>query len=517
MYNRIKEFLRKLKLPVMSHFKNVWLLIVNNDIIMKIYLCFTFVLVLTGLLTGIIFIQLYRQNYLRSHTELLTKQGCTIAKRVSKFEKNGKLDKFQKYSTYIDEFENSENTDIWIISNKSATNPLSSEYTNAEANDGNLTSDMYEVISQAYKGKVASSSSYDDVYGMAILRVAIPIHNRETKEVSGAIMMISMIDKQTMGIDKGTYLIILSLLLSFIISYFVAFIFSKYLSKPLNKISKNISRISKGDYLLIEPKHHNTQLGRIEITLNQLAIQLEHSEKERENLEQVRRDFFANVSHELRTPITVIRGYAETLNDGVITDLYAVKDMYQRMLAECQSMERLVGDLFILSKMQNPDFQVEKEPVSLIQIFNDINKSANVIGREKNIKFVKDFPESDPCMMLGDYMRLRQMFFVIIDNAVKFSYDNGTITTKIVKANDKLYINITDEGVGISEEELPYIFEKFYKSKLKQNEKGTGLGLMIAKQISLKHDGELTVQSEIGKGTTFSFTFDECTSMEGYE
>lgn len=515
MYSRIKEGLHKLLSK--SQIKSMWLAIVNNDIIMKIYLCFTFVLVLTGLLTGIIFIRLYRQNYLRSYTYLLTKQGHTIAKRVSRFERNGKLDKFQRYSTYIDEIENSENTDIWIISNEYAQKPLDREYTNAETNDGNLTSDMYDVINQAYGGKVASSASFDDVYGMATLRVAIPVYNKETGEVSGAIMMVSMIDKQTMGIDKGTYLILLSLFLSFVISYIVAFIFSKYLSKPLNKISKNISRISKGDYSSIEPKNPQTQLGRIEITLNQLALQLGRSEKERKNLEQVRMDFFANVSHELRTPITVIRGYAETLNDGVITDEYAIRDMYQRMLSECQGMERLVGDLFILSKMQNPDFKIEKEPVSLMQIFNDVNRSARVIGKEKNIQFIEDFPEDDPCMMLGDYVRLRQMFLIIIDNAVKFSHDNGKITTKISKSDEKLYISIADEGVGISDEELPYIFEKFYKSKLKQNEKGTGLGLMIAKQISLKHDGELAVQSEKGHGTVFFFIFDECTSMEDYE
>ena len=223
MYSRIKEGLHKLLSK--SQIKSMWLAIVNNDIIMKIYLCFTFVLVLTGLLTGIIFIRLYRQNYLRSYTDLLTKQGHTIAKRVSRFERNGKLDKFQRYSTYIDEIENSENTDIWIISNEYAQKPLDREYTNAETNDGNLTSDMYDVINQAYGGKVASSASFDDVYGMATLRVAIPVYNKETGEVSGAIMMVSMIDKQTMGIDKGTYLILLSLFLSFVISYIVAFIF----------------------------------------------------------------------------------------------------------------------------------------------------------------------------------------------------------------------------------------------------------------------------------------------------
>lgn len=496
---------------------SIFVMIRNNDIVMKIYLSFTFVLVLTGLLTGVIFIRLYRQNYLRSYTELLTKQGHTISKRVSSFERNNRMRQFQKYSTYIDELENAEKTDVWILSNQEAESPLAVEYTNAEADDGNLTSEMYDVLKEAYKGVVSSNSSYDDVYGMTILRVAIPIYDKETDEVNGAVMMISMIDKQTMGIDKGTYLIIMSLFLSFLISFVVASVFSKYLSKPLAKISRNISRISKGNYSSIKPKHPETQLGKIETTLDELATQLRQAEKEREGLEQVRRDFFANVSHELRTPITVVRGYAETLNDGVVTEKKAVGDLYQRMLSECRGMERLVGDLFILSKMQNPDFQVEKEPVSLMQIFSDISRSSKVIGHKKNIQFIEDFPQDDPCMMLGDYVRLRQMFLVIVDNAIKFSNDNGIIKTRIYKENEKLYISIADEGVGISDEELPYIFEKFYKSKLKQNEKGTGLGLMIAKQIAIKHNGQITVQSTLGKGTTFFFVFDECTSMGDFE
>lgn len=97
---------------------------------------------------------------------------------------------------------------------------------------------MYDVIYNAFQGEVSSNSSYDDIYGMVILRTAVPVYNKSTGVVSGAVMMISMVDKQTMGVDKGTYLIFMSLLLSFIISFVVAFLFSQYLSKPLSKISK---------------------------------------------------------------------------------------------------------------------------------------------------------------------------------------------------------------------------------------------------------------------------------------
>ena len=173
-------------------------------------------------------------------------------------------------------------------------------------------------------------------------------------------------------------------------------------------------------------------------------------------------DFFANVSHELRTPITVMRGYTETLNDGVITDEAMVNEYYRKMLTECRSMERLVGDLFILSKMQNPDFKIEKEPVSIRQVFGDVLRSAREIARKKNITITQKLlvDDEEPCMILGDYERLRQMFMIIIDNAVKFSYESGEIIISIEKRvtpkkQAKIYVSIQDFGAGISKEALP--------------------------------------------------------------
>ncbi len=231
----------------------------------------------------------------------------------------------------------------------------------------------------------------------------------------------------------------------------------------------------------------------------------------------MRRDFFANVSHELRTPITVIRGYTETLADGVIEEPGQVRELHQKMLQECQGMERLVEDLFVLSKMQNPDFQIEKEPVSLTQIFGDVLRSGKMLAQKKEISVDFQAPRGEPCLMLGDYGRLRQMFLVILDNAIKFSHPKGQVNIRLERREGRLLVSIQDFGVGISEEQIPYIFEKFYTSKMRQNEKGTGLGLMIARQIALRHGGDITVESEEGKGATFYFDFEECTSTEGFE
>ena len=245
----------------------------------------------------------------------------------------------------------------------------------------------------------------------------------------------------------------------------------------------------------------------------------------------MRLDFFANVSHELRTPITVVRAYSETLLDGIIEDEATKAEYYDKMLTECKSMERLVGDLLVLSKMQNPDFVLEKEPINLVQVFSDILRGGSALAREKNVKI--NFTTSDEVLLMyGDYDRIRQMFMVIVDNAIKFSNDNGDVDININKyrvsgidsgfrttlAGDtyinsgyKLFVSIRDNGVGISESELPHIFEKFYKSKLRQNAKGSGLGLAIARQIALKHDGSIEVESKKGEGTKFKFEFNELT------
>lgn len=496
---------------------NILKLFRHNDIAVRIYVSFAFVLAITLVLTGIIFIRMYQKNYIQSYTSLLTRQGKKISRRVTKFYANKNKEQFQKYTIYIDEIERAEQTDVWIVSNENAEHPLDTEYTNAEMGDGTLTEEMYDVLQGAYDGTITSSSSYDKAYGMMILRVAIPVYQKNTKEVIGGVMMISMIDKQTMGMGEGKYLITMSAMLAFLISYVIAMAFSRYLSRPISKIEKDISRLASGDYSGIVTKSRSVQLGALEEKLDYLSRELAQAEREREGLEQARRDFFANVSHELRTPITVIRGYAETLTDGVVTDGQFIGELYHRILSECRGMERLVEDLFVLSKMQNPDFQMEMEPVSLRQIFTDVVRSGKVIGQEKEVSIRLNMPEEDPCMMLGDYGRLRQMFMVIIDNAVKFSDQGGVIEIVLEKENARFKISVRDYGVGISEEQLPYIFEKFYKSKMKQNEKGTGLGLMIARQIALRHGGEIRVESEKGKGSTFFFEFEELTSMEEYE
>ena len=187
-------------------------LISGHDIILRIYISFVVVLGITGILTGIIFMQLYQKNYIRSYTSLLTKQGKSISARVEGFVKSGDITGFQKYNEYVDEIESAENTDIWIVSNEDSVNSLTDDFTNADTSDGTLTDEMYEVLDNAYDNRISSNTSYDKVYGMVILRVAVPIKGKKSGEIAGAVMLVSMIDRQTMGIAEGKSIITISIL-----------------------------------------------------------------------------------------------------------------------------------------------------------------------------------------------------------------------------------------------------------------------------------------------------------------
>lgn len=455
---------------------------------------------------GFIFMNRYEQTTMMANQESLDLQAVRIANRVSILYRNNDKKGFDAYLEVLKSTQDT-NTDVWIVSNTEGKNPMPSEFTNANISDINISESASEILVSAFNGIQKNNRGYDKTYEMPMIRTATPIYDAGGN-VSGAVLIFFLVQSQRDIIDSSKSLILTSTLGALIISFVIAILFARQISNPITKMRETANELVRGNYSAKTKIKQKDEIGDLADTLDILSERLLKSEKEREDMEQMRRDFFANVSHELRTPITVMRGYTELLVDDVVTDEKKKFQYYERMLLECQSMERLVGDLLILSKLQNPDFEIEKEPINLVQVFEEIIRTAKMmaVDKELTIHFERD---SDYYMILGDYGRLRQMFLIILDNAIKFSNIGGNVYINITNM-DKIVVSIKDEGIGISEEELPYIFEKFYKSKLRQNAKGSGLGLVIAKQIAIRHGGDIHVESQVGNGTIFQFFFDKC-------
>jgi two-component system, OmpR family, phosphate regulon sensor histidine kinase PhoR len=233
-----------------------------------------------------------------------------------------------------------------------------------------------------------------------------------------------------------------------------------------------------------------------------------HDITELKKLEQIRKDFVANVSHELKTPITSIKGFAETLLDGALNDPKTLKSFLSIILNESERLQTLINDLLELSKIEQHNFRLTIENIDLVKI---VSESIEILSDKANRKDIQIHIHSDePTLrMKGDPRRLKQIFINIIDNAITYTPNQGDIKIRLNDLQDKVRVTITDTGIGISKEEIPRIFERFYRvDRARSRESGgTGLGLAIVKHLMEAHHGYISVESEIGKGTSFHLTF----------
>lgn len=230
-----------------------------------------------------------------------------------------------------------------------------------------------------------------------------------------------------------------------------------------------------------------------------------HDVTELKRLEQVRSDFVANVSHELRTPLTSIKGFIETLMDGGVDDPEMRRYFLQIISQETERMVRIVSDLLELSKLEaaNPDALTER--VDINQVIVHSLETCSPHAESKRIAFITDLADGLPAVP-GDSSQLQQVFINLIDNAVKYTPNGGSVRVSTKCRQKQVIIEVSDTGIGIAQKHLSRIFERFYRvDKGRSREMGgTGLGLSIVKHIVEKHQGTISVESEVGEGTTFT-------------
>lgn len=223
-----------------------------------------------------------------------------------------------------------------------------------------------------------------------------------------------------------------------------------------------------------------------------------------QNLEKMRRDYVANISHELRTPLTAVRGLLEPLTDGMIKDEETRRKYYGIMLHEVERLSRLITDMLQLSRLESGTEYMDRKVFDLRELIEDVFESYHQAAEKKGIRLELDLEETMP--VLSDADRIEQVLVILLDNAMRYAGENGTVRIFTAQDDHTIFVNVWDSGCGIAPGDIDHVFERFYKTDRSRREGGTGLGLSIANQIMGKLDETISVKSEQGHWTCFTFT-----------
>jgi signal transduction histidine kinase len=290
------------------------------------------------------------------------------------------------------------------------------------------------------------------------------------------------------------YIFIAAIILASAISYFL----SQGFSKPLRLINNAALEISKGNYDTKINMRSSREIKDLGNTINNLAKQLSR-------VEQIRREFIANVSHEIRTPLSYLQGYSEVLLDDLVESEEDRKKYLGIIMDESVRLKGMVDEILQLSQIEAGFIQLKLVPFSMeAMIKRTIDKLLPYASKRNiTVKFINLSEGVLTCF--GDENKIKQVLINLINNATKHSYDYGNILISAYRQGENIYVCVRDFGEGIAEEDLPFIWDRFYTVDKKKSENSTGLGLAIVKNLINAHGCEITVNSVFGEGSEFCF------------
>ena len=351
------------------------------------------------------------------------------------------------------------------------------------------TSDVVNAVngqSGSYTGKVSYSDSN-------IISVSVPLESRG-KQV-GVLRYISSLKDVDRAIGVKSVSFALFGFLVILFSILLSKILTKSIVKPINSLAKTAEKMAKGN-MEVRAKENNTdEIGRLGMTLNLLTDNINKKE-------QLKNEFISSVSHELRTPLTSIKGWAQTLKYER-SDLETTTMGIDIIDSECDRLTTMVEELLDFSRFTSGRISIVKRKQNLIELAEHIKNQLLPKVRSKGIDLILNY-ESPELIATFDEDRIKQVFINILDNAIKFTPDKGTIIINIEKTEKFAEVSIIDTGIGISFEAIELVTGKFYKGS--NSNSHVGLGLSICEEIVKLHKGELMIKSKIDEGTTVSFT-----------
>ena len=371
------------------------------------------------------------------------------------------------------------------------------------------TAEGKKLVSDVLAGGKYQGKFYNGYYDDDMLTVAVPFYLGG--KVYGGVVLFSSFAGQVRA--PLTLLFLVLAAVSAMVIVFAVFIsrhIARSLTKPIKDLIDITDRFSQGDFEVVEVKSSSDEIGELSLAFSKMAKEIRQFIDDTNQAERMRREFIANLSHEMRTPLTIVRGYAEAIYDGTITGEQSKRSI-AIMRDEALRLERLIQDMLDLSKLQLAQYELELEKLPLaVAVKYAVDKMRDK-ARESDLtlKFADQSHEAPVC---ADYDRIIQIMIILLDNAIKFTLPGGTITVLVTKTDKYVHTIIRDDGCGISKEDLPNIWERFFKADKSHNRnvEGMGLGLSIAKEIVEKHQAEISVISSVDAGdhgTCFTIRF----------
>lgn len=296
-----------------------------------------------------------------------------------------------------------------------------------------------------------------------------------------------------------TFVLLIVSLVSLLVTLGVWFVLAKDISKPITKVSEKAATLSGGNLDVEFDSFDYTEVAQLSSTLNYSISEIKKSE-------EIQKDIIQNVSHELRTPLTMIRSYTELLQDFSGDDPQKRKEHLQVISEQTDRLENLVKDMIDLSKLQSKTMVFNKTEFDLSESLKGIEANYKTRYEKDGYKF--KFKIAKNIKINADKQRIEQVVINLINNAINYSTDNKNIQVNLQKDGENAKLEIIDHGIGISQKDLPQIFDRHFRStNSQQTTAGSGVGLTIVKEILDYHGYEINVQSQENKGSTFTILF----------
>ncbi|WP_459195466.1 sensor histidine kinase [Wukongibacter baidiensis] len=351
-----------------------------------------------------------------------------------------------------------------------------------------------EELSLALLGKNVANQHYLQKYGRVIY-VAVPIISKG--RILGAVFISSSLEEIFASIKGTMHKFMVLSFFSLAITAFISFIFADIISKPIEKLTEAVRRMAQGKFNQKVEVYGNDEISDLGRAFNLMTTKLDQVDKQR-------REFVGNVSHELRTPLSSIK----ILSESLIHQEHAPEEIYKEFLRDIDSevdrLNKIIDSLLYLVDLEKEDIHLDYQLIYVNYLVQKVIGSLKPLADKKNIEI--SFEEKVRIQVMLDKFKIQQSLINILANAIKYTPENGKVEVEIYAEKDNFVIKVKDTGIGIPEDELPFIFDRFYRVDKARDRKtgGTGLGLSITQQLIALHQGEIKVESVVNEGTTFN-------------